>query len=323
MKNYGRPKRGQQPPSSSSFFKNSVQFKTIDDYINWYLDQEDAKNEKQERFFKHYYQWLQSEREKHIEDILESLELEAKTEVSEVYTRIVFNQFNHDPLCTVGSIKTQGQRFNIGSRLEPYKEFHCLYLANDFPTAYAEVFHKAAGYRKGSLSPHELAGLNGNDFSSFSVKVSLEKCLDLRDPKTTKSFVDIISNISVPKEILQLGQEAGVGRLRTIRTSGELKRSLLDEGFLKIPTILDLPSNSQWFGYYALKAGIQGLIFESVRFRDGINLAVFPDNLAGTDSFLELNDANTNVHQSRRRMDKGTYEFRKIPSPKDNDLNHH
>ena len=50
-------------------------------------------------------------------------------------------------------------------------------------------------------------------------------------------------------------------------------------------------------------AGIHGIIYNSIRNDNGINLALFPENFEGTDSFVELIDETDFVSRVNRRID--------------------
>ncbi len=308
------------PSAASSYIPAAGQktLPTIDDYINLYLDKHDAQNAAIESFFQSWYGYLQDEREKRKEEINDVLTNAANKTIELDLVRIVDNEFGTHPLCALGSIQGAGRRFNIGSGLRKYRNFHCLYLASDDDTAYAEKFHSQRNQIKGSLTPHELAlRPKIQDYSNFAVKVSLLKCLDITKKESLKDFCSIISNIKPPKHMMEFAKDLGYFRLRTVQTAGELHATFLEKEFLRYPTILDMPANSQWFGLYCFLAGIQGIIFNSVRHGGGKNYAIFIDNLKDTESFVQLNTKADYISEDLKRIDSSSFEFFKIAaSPK-------
>jgi len=52
---------------------------------------------------------------------------------------------------------------------------------------------------------------------------------------------------------------------------------------------IQLPSNSLIFGRLIMEAGFEGVLYPSVKGK-GKCIAIFPENLAGTDSYVELFD---------------------------------
>lgn len=311
-------KKKQQPsyisaPSAYIPQKGRKTLPTIDDYINSYLDETDAQNAAVESFFQSWYGYLQDEREKRKDEIDDVLVAVANSTIELELVRIVDNQFGSHPLCTLGSVQGAGRRFNIGSDLRKYRNFHCLYLASDDDTAYAEKFHGQRAQIKGTLTPHELAlRPKVSDYSNFGASVSLSKCIDITDKSRLKEFCDVISQIKPPQHMMEFAKQLGYFSLRTIQTPGELHKTFLEKEFLRFPIILDMPSNSQWFGLYCFLAGIQAIIFPSVRLNGGTNYAVFLDNLKGTDSFIELTTKADYIAQDHRRIDGKTFEFFKI-----------
>lgn len=287
---------------------------SIDDLINEFLDKTDKQNAAQEHFFKTWYDYLKGEREKHREEISEALIVSASANVDANLVRIVDLEYANHPLCTIGSVQGPGRRFNIGKRIRNYSSFHCLYLAEDGETAYAEKFHYNKAQNFGNLSPTDLKlkPQNMTDIAVVGVKVSLTNCLDLRDKENVRSFCEIISRIKPTKQLLDFSKTLGVLRLRTIQVPGELLRSLFHNDFLKFHLLLDMPANSQWFGHYCYEAGIQCIIYPSLRSARGANYAVFIDNLKDSKSTVELSANAPYVAQHNRIINSESFEFFKF-----------
>ncbi|MEM7646167.1 MAG: hypothetical protein AAF203_04595 [Pseudomonadota bacterium] len=69
----------------------------------------------------------------------------------------------------------------------------------------------------------------------------------------------------------------------------------------------DIPANSQIFGQMVKSSGVTGIIYYSkMTGRDCI--AVFPDNLKNSDSFIELCDTPPN-EKTPKRIDGNNYQI--------------
>lgn len=299
---------------SPTYFKpKNNPYRSIYDYINEYFDRLDAKEEGLENFFTAYFKHYETEREKRLDDIKDSIFNNATTEIDTILTRIVDNAYNDDPLCTYGSITDDGQRFNIGMSLRPYNEFHCLYVAENYETAFEEKFRYVLNSQHGTLSSSEMSLRRVDDFTSFSLNVGVTKCIDICNQNTLKDFAQIMSEIKMDPGILNWGKSVGIDRLTSVQTIGELYRTLLDKEFLRLPSNFNLPSNSQWFGYFAKIAGVQAIKYPSVRKTGAYNLAVFPDNFEGTASIIKLNSQAASVRPEDIFLDATNCQLKKIP----------
>jgi hypothetical protein len=293
---------------------NQNQFFSIDEYLNKFFEDSDRESLKSESFFKMYFNWLESEREKRIESILESLNHVASTCIEErTYYRIVDLKYAFDPLCVYGSGLNLGGRFNIGSNVAHYKQFSVLYVAESSSTAYTEKFHYPMDIIKGLLVGNTM-GLK-QDFACFDVKVNLSNCIDITKKENLEPFCEVISEIKPSKEIFEQAKLIGINKLKTVQTPSEIIRSLLNVEYLKIPTMLDMPSNSQWFGLYCLRAGIQGIIYPSARNSTPTNqnITILIDNFRESESVVKINDDIDIVSEERRKITKDNFHFFKYP----------
>ncbi len=193
-------------------------------------------------------------------------------------SRIVDTDYGDHPLCSVGSIKKPpGGRFNFGPISSFYSEFQSLYIASDYETAFNEKF--PLGSPGCALTPEELALARPGSFTHHRVNCSLRNVLDLRTSDSLKLFAAQISSIQIPDHIVTKGLELGLGRIYAVSDADSLRENLLDPNFRQWAFTLDQPSNSQWFGHYTRKAGIEAVLFPSVRSDTGYNLAIYPENL--------------------------------------------
>lgn len=283
---------------------------TIDEILNQYFESEDGENKKLQDFFKAYYGFLQKSREEKLEEIVESLSVVSDQSISEKLTRIVDLRYG-DPLSVVGSLTGSGGRFNIGNGMGHTKPFACLYVANDFHTSFCECYHYPPSYMRGNVDAAKMALRKANDFMSVEVDVCIEKCIDLRNKENLRGFTEVISQIKPTEEFKDWAKELGYFALKTVQTHGELHHTLLDPDYLKSYYSLEMPSNSQWFGYYCLKAGIQGIVFPSVRDETGYNIGILIDNFKDTESTISLNP-EIQIPDDRKVLNSDNYEFFKI-----------
>jgi len=149
---------------------------------------------------------LVDEREKRIGDITGSIVSTQLENLNAEFGRIVTSNFANDPLSGKGSVvRPPGGRFNIAKTSSYSNYFIGLYLAEDFPTAFAEKYHKDDDQRTDeelrdfSLIPNE-------SFSFNRVSVHLDSYIDLNSNDTLEAFTEVIKDIMVPDYYLGLGK---------------------------------------------------------------------------------------------------------------------
>jgi hypothetical protein len=286
-----------------------------EEYVEKYLTRLEKYDQTRLEFEHDFQGYLASEREKRIDKIIDALTNSALGGFENICHRIVASDYGADPLCTYGSLLDSG-RFNFGSVGGHFNQFDCHYAASNYETAFQEKFHYSLeDLKDGPLSPSEMSVMPVGSFNNIRVDISLSRCLDLRDPDSLKSFFEVISEIA-PSSTIQLKwkhfckkNKIKHERLLTINQLEQLYFSIYDPNFKQFETFLDLPSNSQWLGHYARLAGIQGIIYMSLRNENGFNIAVFPSNLKNTDSYIKLTDNVPYVDSSRRQMNSVNCEF--------------
>jgi hypothetical protein len=192
-----------------------------------------------------------------------------------------------------------GGRFNFGRISSYYKDFYCLYIANDYDTAYREKY-SVSEERSDNLSNEEFYLRKPGSFSHYRINLRLSDVLDARIEENLNGFCRVISDIQPAKEFQKMAKKLGFGELKTIRTPENLKTALHEGNFQQWSIFADQPSPSQWFGHYVRTAGLQGIIYNSTKNSAGFNIAVYPDQLTG-DCFVELAD-ETNVKEHLRKI---------------------
>lgn len=215
--------------------------------------------------------YLQRARESMSDDINSALLNNLKLDFEhENLSRIVRAKFSNDPLCSFGSVRRPpGGRFNFGQSTRRGSEyFQALYLGNDYDTSFHESFH----------SKDESIG----DFSHFKVKAKLDKYLDLRNKKVIEDFYDVIGAIKLPPEFKEFAAHYGVEPMSLVKNAKELQAAIFSERYKAWDTWVDQYSTSQWFGFYAYSLGIPAIIYPSIRYKEGFNLAIYMDNFKDT-----------------------------------------
>lgn len=267
-------------------------------------------------FWRDFHAYLVEEREKKFDEIQSALERTQRINLSAPFSRIVLSDYNNDPLCVYGSICEPG-RFNFGALPSYYNNFGALYLANNASTAHSEVFYydKEEEVGEGKLSSEEMSLDPTRSHLYVRTLVELETYLDLREDYTLQAFLDVVKTISPGKEFptrwralcKKRGRKGTERELRMVRDLPQFKASIFDSKFKQWISWLDCPSHSQWLGHYAVKCGIQGIIYPSVRNDTGYNIAVFPDTFRDSPAKVKLVDKVASVPQERTYIDNTNY----------------
>ncbi len=205
------------------------------------------------------------------------------------YYRSVKYKWSHDPLSVRGSVLDDaGGRFNFGeiSRTQ-YPPFPCLYLGSDKITALKELFQVPPEGR-GGLSSDELALSAQPSETSLAVYGSLGTIIDLNQPERLKGFVNLIKDFKITDSVVKAGRKLGV-EVNAVQTVQGLMSALLYPNWRAYPMHVDVPASCQIFGQLVSEAGIEGIKYPS-KYGGKDCLAVFPQNFAGTDSFVQLKD---------------------------------
>ena len=209
------------------------------------------------------------------------------------WSRIVDYRYSLAPLSARGSLTGDGGRFNIGEHLNPasFTAFPALYVGEDYETAFAEKFGRTPEQAIDGLSPAELALRTEASFTHVSLHGRIDIVLDISSDDAMAPFVDIIRKFHVPFEAMQRARQLGVKPPSIVRSLDMLRATLTDPNWLRAPMQFDLPANSQVFGRIVAAAGIHGILYPSIRLPGKQCLALFPQNWAASDSYVEVTDA--------------------------------
>lgn len=219
--------------------------------------------------------------------------------------RIVSHQFSNTPLSSVGSVKSfPGGRFNIGViDAERFPQFSALYLAEDTGTAFLEMHGIKPDVLTQGLTANELA-VAGN-FSHVVIRGKLLTVLDLTNPESLQQFYTLLKGIELPLYYKKKAAQLKITAMLPVKSLKELRETLFADNWRLMPMQFDVPANSQVLGQIAHSAGIEAILYPSVK--TGKNaLAIYTENFRGTEAFIEIKGS---VAESviQRRIDKDNY----------------
>lgn len=237
------------------------------------------------------YYHLESLRSLNREKICESLQSSDPISIElENWARIVDYKYSLEPLSAIGSLR-KGGRFNIGKDLDPGKfpSYPALYIAEDYETAYIEKFGAPSVAHGNELPGNEFALRTESSFTAVRISGRLNNLFDVSYAANLKSFAKIIEGFKIPDDLKSLGRSLGIKQPWLISKPGDLKKSILAKDWLAWPTQLTIPANSQVFGRLINDAGFEGILYPSAR-ASGKCIAVFPENIAGSESEVILSD---------------------------------
>jgi hypothetical protein len=281
-------------------------------YVERYLIKLEKLDKEMFEFWQDYQAYLGAQRENLSEEIADSLLIASQQDLEVSAYRIVTSNYGEDPLCTYGSILDAG-RFNFGVISSFHKDFDCLYIGDSPATCYQEKFHYSQDENIDGLSGADVALIPSHN--TVRVNVKLASYLDLHEPENLHAFLKVVSKIKTPEEFQRRREKIHkrIGEkcdpLGTIQGLDALIISIFDPSFKQTNTLMDLPSNSQWLGHYVRQAGVQAIKYPSVRQEGGFNLAIYPINFEGTDSFVKLVDQMPYVPTSRMVIDETNCHF--------------
>lgn len=243
---------------------------------------------------------LESLRDIFNEELLNALQSHSKPkEVGKSWFRLVDYKYSNELLSTRGSL-IKGGRFNIGNDLNSRKfpPFPALYMAKDYNTAYAE-YYGVSRFASGGLSGQDIALEAMKSFAAVKLSFELVDIFDLSKVSNLNAFTNIISKFELPDDLKRLGKSIKLKRPWLTRNSERLRDSLLASGWRYPPMQFEIPSSSQIFGRLLRNAGMEGVKYPSTK-GSGKCIAIFTENLDGSDSFVELEDeAPTSVTHTR------------------------
>lgn len=204
--------------------------------------------------------------------------------------RLVAFKYSNEFLSTVGSL-INGGRFNVGRNIDAgvIAPFPALYIAENYSTAYAEFFGASSHAPAGGFSGEEFSLQAKSSFTAVKLSFSLSNVFDLTKTKNLESFTNIVTKFKIPQELKTQAQSVGITQSWLVRNAAELKKTMLEPNWRYYPAQYGIPANPQILGRLIRDAGFEAIIYPST-VGLGKCIAVFPENLAHSNSFVELMD---------------------------------
>ena len=274
---------GQRKARNKEPFYKKVQKKI---FPHSYLENElihlDRLNEASRGLWKEYQNYLAGEREKVLDKIIDALIRTSTADFSiNPAGRIISSGFSITPLSCRGSyLCPPGGRFNFGQSVSYQRYFPALYVSNSYNVAFFEKFkQEEANYPEEELTGPDLALRRPDSFSYQRVRLFLDRIIDLRRPEPTTEFYEIIKHIKIPNIYQMQAKKLNVP-MGIIKDSEGFKKAIFEPNYEQWDYWIDCPSTSQWFGHYVRLAGIQGVIYPSIRLMyrlAGIQGVIYPN----------------------------------------------
>jgi RES domain len=212
--------------------------------------------------------------------------------VFENWVRQVSYSFSRQPLSSAGSLLGFGGRFNAGADLDDgtLAPWPCLYLAEDFETAFREKFQLGSTEKQDGLSPEELALMPNVSHVTVMLRGRLSQIFDLTAPSALTRLAKVLAKIKMPERARSLQKKLQIpaNQLFMMRTAQQLHDATVKHNWRALPVQFGLPAHSHVLADLIRHAGYEGLLYPSSK-GAGRCLAVFPEGLR-EDSFIALQD---------------------------------
>lgn len=283
------------------------------EYVLCKLEKADARTR---NFWLNYQLYLSTQRELLISDILKELKKVGRKKLKDTFHRVVLSSYMDNPLSTYGSLLQSGRFHLANDDFQQIKGFPCLYVSS---TAQGAINEKFPNSDNKKLKSSKMSLIEDKSFLKVRCEINLTKCIDLRNLDSIKGFTKVISKIEPTRKfqkswqkIQRTNKQSGkIEPLITAKSPRELYRSLFEVYYMQWLAHVDVPSNSQWFGYYVKKAKIEGIIYPSLQSKKSYNLAIYPENFLSK-SYVRLIDDMPAVQKDRLQIDKTNHTFFRV-----------
>jgi hypothetical protein len=254
-------------------------------------------------YFWDHYSYFSHQRSLIIDELKTSLRVNCIAYEFSDWRRAVDYRYSDNPLSSRGSILNEtGGRFNIGDIDQmKFPRFAGLYLAVDNTTALKEKFGISTADSGLTAEELNLAG----DLAIVKVRGKLTNVLNLCDPESLNEFYTLIKKIHLPLKFISRAKELKITAMLPVKNVKELLNTLLREEWRVVPMQFDIPSNPQILGQLAYAAGIEGILYPSVKTQKEC-LVIYPENFCKSDGYIEL-DSVAPDGVINRRIDATSY----------------
>lgn len=283
--------RGSRERAAVYLTTDKASLALLDTYAGKDIDRFKKISRKLLDFHRQYFYALASQRDRVIAELKDSLAESAINDFPfENWQRLVKYRWSDQPLSAKGSLLSEGQRFNIGD-IEPstFPPFPALYIASDKETAILETLG-ASNAPQCKLTPYEQSLTNSASVSLISLSGKIDTVLDITNEKALQPFCNIVRNFQIPSKLKEAALKLKLPPPRVIQVVDELLQTLLEPNWRFQPMQLDVPSNSQIFGQLVMSAGIEGIVYPSVKSGKKC-IAIFPTNFEKSSSWVKISDS--------------------------------
>lgn len=221
------------------------------------------------------------------------------------WRRAVDYRYSHNPLSAKGSVLNEtGGRFNIGDIDQTkFSRFAGLYIATDNTTALKEKFGISTNDPNSGITAEEL-NLAG-DLAIVKVKGKLTNILNLNNPECLNEFYLQIKKIHLPLKFISRAKKLGIYAMMPVNNAKELLNTFLCDEWRIMPMQFDIPANSQILGQLVFAAGIEGILYPSVKTQKEC-LVIYLENFLHSDAYIEI-DGSAPDEVVNRRINAATY----------------
>ena len=217
------------------------------------------------------------------------------------WVRMVSYTYSRQPLSAAGSLLAYGGRFNAGCGLDEGAPapWPCLYLAENFETAFRERFQLSSTDELSGLKPQELALRPNASLVTVQISGLLQNVFDMTTASCFDDLAAVLAKIKMPHraKVLQKKLQIPLTQLYMMRKGAQFWDAAVKQNWRVHPAQFGLPSQSQLLADLIRRAGYEAIFYPSSK-SQGRCLAVFPENLlAGSSIKLDdkspMNDTST------------------------------
>lgn len=225
----------------------------------------------------------------------------------ENWVRLVSYTYSMQPLSSAGSLIGFGGRFNAGAALDEgtLTPWPCLYLAEDFETAFREKFQLTSTEQQEGLRPHELALTPNASHLTVMLRGRMSQVFDLTAPSALTKLAKVLEKVKMPERArsLQKKLQIPVNQLFMMRTARQFHDATVKHNWRVLPVQFGLPAHSHVLADLIRRAGYEAILYPSSK-GSGKCLAVFPEALReGT--FVAMQDKPPHI-ETLRTLDSGS-----------------
>lgn len=236
---------------------------------------------------------LEPERRRLMPDMLASLApVGDEPFVFDNWVRLVSYTYSRQPLSSAGSLLGFGGRFNAGAGLDEgtLAPWPCLYLAEDFETAFREKFQLASTDQQEGLRPDELALTPNASHLTVQLRGRMTQVFDLTKPSSLSKLAKVLAKVKMPERArsLQKKLQIPLNQLFMMQTAKQFHDATVKHNWRVLPVQFGLPAHSHVLADLIRRAGYEAILYPSSK-GAGKCLAVFPEALR-EGSFIALQD---------------------------------